>query len=123
MWPIAGSNVPAHKAAAVRQRGKIRCRANRPITRWGSKIHLLTDGAGLPIAVEISAGQAHESRFFEPLLTVQIAQPARGRPARLAGDGGYSFPRIRAWLRAHHIKTVIPSEATRLVATMAMTAG
>jgi transposase len=85
---------------------------------WGSKIHLLTDGAGLPLAVDLSAGQAHESRFFEPLLdAVRIAQPrgpARCRPQRLAGDRGYSFPRIRAWLRAHHITSVIPERSDQI---------
>jgi transposase len=32
----------------------------------------------------------------------------RCRPVRLAGDKGYSYPRIRAWLRRHGIKDVIP---------------
>lgn len=85
---------------------------------WGSKIHLLTDGAGLPLAVELSPGQAHESRFLEPLLeAVRIAQPrgpARRRPKRLAGDRGYSFPRIRAWLRTHRIKAVIPERRDQI---------
>ena len=85
---------------------------------WGSKIHLLTDGGGLPLAVEVSAGQAHESRFFEPLLdAVRIVQPcgpARRRPERLAGDRGYSFPHIRAWLRAHRIKAVIPERSDQI---------
>jgi transposase len=85
---------------------------------WGSKIHLLTDGHGLPLAVEISAGQAHESRFFEPVLdAVRIEQPrgpARRRPQRLAGDRGYSFPRIRAWLRAHRIRAVIPERRDQI---------
>lgn len=30
------------------------------------------------------------------------------RPDRLAGDKGYSFPRIRQWLRDHGIEAVIP---------------
>jgi transposase len=85
---------------------------------WGSKIHLLTDGAGLPLAVEVSAGQAHESRYFEALLdAVRIAQPrgpARRRPKQVAGDRGYSFPRIRAWLRAHHIAAAIPERSDQV---------
>ena len=42
---------------------------------------------------------------------VRIAQPVgrpRQRPARVAGDKGYSYPAIRAWLRAHHVRAVIP---------------
>jgi len=34
--------------------------------------------------------------------------PARRRPLRLAGDKGYSYPRIRAWLRRHRIQAIIP---------------
>ena len=30
-------------------------------------------------------------------------------PAQLAGDKGYSYPGIRAWLRRHHIEAVIAS--------------
>ena len=32
----------------------------------------------------------------------------RRRPRRLAGDKGYSFDRIRNWLRRHRIDAVIP---------------
>jgi len=32
----------------------------------------------------------------------------RRRPDALAGDKGYSYPRVRQWLRAHGIRSVIP---------------
>jgi len=32
----------------------------------------------------------------------------RSRPRRVAGDKGYSYPRIRRWLRRHRIGAVIP---------------
>lgn len=32
----------------------------------------------------------------------------RTRPERIAGDKGYSYPRIREWLRRHAIGAVIP---------------
>lgn len=32
----------------------------------------------------------------------------RRRPAALAGDKGYSYPRIRAWLRRLGVRAVIP---------------
>jgi transposase len=32
----------------------------------------------------------------------------RCRPLRLAGDKGYSYDRIRTWLRRHGVKAVIP---------------
>ena len=29
---------------------------------WGSKLHLVTDGLGLPLAVHVTAGKCHESK-------------------------------------------------------------
>lgn len=80
---------------------------------YGTKVHLVTDGQGLPLAVAVTAGQRHESKAFEPVLSaVRVPQrrgPARRRPQRLAGDKGYSYPWIRRWLRRHGIKAVIPT--------------
>jgi transposase len=77
---------------------------------FGTKIHLVTDGTGLPLAVELSPGQAHESKYVAPVLNaVRIGR--RQRPAAVAGDKGYSYAAVRAWLRAHHIQAVIPERA------------
>ena len=38
----------------------------------------------------------------------------RSRPRRVAGDKGYSYPRIRAWLRRHRIGAVIPQRSDQL---------
>ena len=68
---------------------------------------MVTDGNGLPLAVEVTAGQAHESKTFEPVMNKVRIPNRRGRPqcrpVRLAGDKGYSYPHIRAWLRRHGI--------------------
>lgn len=73
---------------------------------------MVTDGNGLPLAVHVTPGQRHESTQFETLMdAVRIRQPLgppRTRPSALAGDKGYSAPRIRRWLRKHAIKPVIP---------------
>ena len=62
--------------------------------------------------MDLSPGQRHESKYFERVVeAVRIAQPRgrpRRRPKRLAGDKGYSYPRIRRWLRQHRIEAVIP---------------
>jgi len=75
----------------------------------------VTDGRGLPLAVEVTAGQTHESTQFELLMNaVRIPQPVgrpRCRPRRVAGDKGYSFHRIRRWLRRHAIGAVIPQRS------------
>lgn len=77
---------------------------------WGTKLHLLTDGAGLPLAVQLSAGQAGEALYAEPVLeAVCLQRPGgRHRPQQVAADRAYSHRRIRQWLREHHIRAVIP---------------
>ena len=73
---------------------------------------MVADGNGLPLAVEVTAGQHHESTQFEELMdAVRIPQPRgrpRQRPDAVAGDKGYSYPRIRQWLRTHRVRAVIP---------------
>jgi transposase len=81
---------------------------------WGTKLHVVSDGNGLPLAVRVTAGQAHESRSFEPVLeAVRLRRPGRGRPRTrpkaVAGDKGFSYPRIRAYLRRRGIRAVIPT--------------
>lgn len=79
---------------------------------WGTKLHLVSDGTGLPLAVKLSAGQSGEALYAEPLLdSVHICRPSgtvRQRPERVAGDKGYSHRRIRQWLRRRHVQAVIP---------------
>jgi transposase len=80
---------------------------------YGSKIHLVCDGKGLPMAVTVTAGQRHEATQFEAVMGRIRVPRRRGRPRcrprRLAGDKGYSYPRIRRGLRRRGIKAVIPT--------------
>jgi len=79
---------------------------------WGSKLHLVTDGAGVPLAIEVSAGQCHECRHVEPVMNaVRIGR--RRRPRRLAGDKAYSYGPVRRWLRRHRVKAVIPTKSNQ----------
>jgi transposase len=79
---------------------------------FSTKLHLLVDGRGLPLAVHVTPGQQHESTCFENVVQAVRIAPSQGRPRwrpkHLAGDKGYSYPRIRAWLRKHGIEAVIP---------------
>jgi Transposase DDE domain len=77
-----------------------------------TKIHLVTDGAGLPLAFTPIPGQRHETTAFErPLKTVRLpglrGRP-RTRPKHLAGDKAYSYRPVFAYLRQRRIKPVIP---------------
>ena len=87
---------------------------------FGSKFHILVDGNGTPLEVEVSAGQVHDTQEFEPLLKkVQVRQKCgrpKSRPKRLAGDKGYSSERIRQYLKDRDIEAIIPhkdNEAAR----------
>src|SRR5438552_17800462 len=51
---------------------------------FGSKLHLVADGHGLPLAIQVTAGQVHESTQFEEVMNrVRIGRCTR--PAALAG--------------------------------------
>jgi transposase len=80
---------------------------------YGSKIHLVCDGKGLPMAVTVTVGQRHESTQFEAVMGQVRVRQAKGRPRcrprKLAGDKGYSYRRIRGELRRRGIKAVIPT--------------
>jgi len=70
----------------------------------------VTDGRGAPLGALVTAGQSHESRHFEALMdTVRIRR--RRRPNAVAGDKGYSYPRIRMWLSRRGIEAVIPTRS------------
>jgi len=79
---------------------------------WGSKFHPVTDGRGLPLAIEVTPGPRHESVQVETVMDgIAMPQPLgrpRELPKRLAGDKDNSYPRIRRWLPAPRIKAVVP---------------
>jgi transposase len=81
---------------------------------FGTKIHLVCDKHGSIVALHITAGQAHESKAFEPTMARRLLHRRQGMgrwPSRLAGDKGYSYPRIRQWCRRRRIKAVIPTRS------------
>lgn len=81
------------------------------------KIHVLCDGQGHPLHLELTAGQAHEASAFD---TVMVGADAclfdtQGRPIAwplaLAGDKGYRAAWIDDYLLDLGITPVIPSKA------------
>jgi transposase len=67
----------------------------------------------------VTAGQAHESVHADRVLRrVRVRTGRRGRPrsrpARAAGDKGYSNPRVRRELLRRGIEPVIPHKADEL---------
>ena len=90
------------------QRGELT--GPNPVDRGkpGSKIHLLTDRAGLPLSVGISAANTHDKLALQPLVQgippIRSRRgPRRRRPAKLHGDKGYDYADLRHWLRRRGI--------------------
>ena len=75
---------------------------------FSTKIHLACDKHGFIVALHVTAGQAHESKALEPTMARRLLHH-RGWPGHLAGDKGYSYPRIRRWCRRRRIESVIPT--------------
>jgi transposase len=70
---------------------------------------LVCDGGAVPLGVHIAAGQSNESLYVEAVLNAVHIGRAHLRPVRLAGDKGYSYNRVRSWLRNRRITPVIPT--------------
>lgn len=119
LWCVDASSIRAGRAAAGARRRKVPGEPSdhalgRSRGGFGTKLHLIVDSHGVPLAASISPGQAHESKHLEPVLeAVRINRSGRGRPRcrpkALAGDKGYSYPRVRRYLRHRGIKVVIPT--------------
>ena len=77
-----------------------------------TKIHILCEGAGLPIAVEVTPGQTHEATMLEPLLSDVKIGGKPGAPRKrfetVAGDKGYDGTELRQTIRDHGSKPLIP---------------
>ncbi len=79
---------------------------------FSTKIHLICDSQGTVVGIHVTPGQRHESKAFEPTLQRVYLRRRRGRrrwPRQLAGDKGYSYPRIWRWLSRRRIGRVIPT--------------
>lgn len=73
----------------------------------------MTDGRGVPLAVEVAPGQRHDSRLFESTLdSVRRGPAGLPWPDQISADRGYSIARIRRWLQRRNIRGVIPFRRT-----------
>jgi len=129
LWCIDSSVIRASRAAAGarktarssrrlggRKETQLREPADHALGRsrggFGSKIHLVCDSRGTIVGIHVTAGQRHESKFFEATMARRLFHRRRGIrrwPRRLAGDKGYSYPRIRRWCRRRWVEAVIPT--------------
>ncbi|MFG1754742.1 IS5 family transposase [Streptosporangium sandarakinum] len=77
----------------------------------GSKLHVLSDAAGLPLVVGLSAANTPDSRELKPMVTRLQSRhdPVSGRyrkigkPGKLHADKAYDHSELRRWLRGKRI--------------------
>lgn len=73
---------------------------------------MLTDGAGIPLAVLVTGAQVHEQRVALQVVDRVRVPRSRGRPKQrpgtLAADKGYDAKALRRQLRQRGIRPSIP---------------
>jgi transposase len=90
----------------------------------GSKLHLLIDGQGLPLALTVSGANVHDSQYLEGTVDavpgVRNGRPGRPRqrPAKLHADKGYDFERCRQALVHRRISPRIARRGVESSATL-----
>lgn len=85
--------------------------------RTGSKHHLITDSAGVPLAISLTGGNRNDVTQLLPLVDGigpvggKVGRPRR-RADRLLADRGYDFDRYRRELRRRGVKPIIARRST-----------
>jgi hypothetical protein len=82
----------------------------------GSKLHVLTDAAGLPLAVATSAANTHDSLALIPLVQAIPAIRSRARGRAGAGRHRWVVERSLAWLTGYRRLTLRYERSARLFA-------
>ena len=80
---------------------------------FSTKVHVRVESGGKPMALVISRGERHESRYVDALLERGQVRRAgrcrpRVRPTQFVGNKGYSYPTVRRLLARRGIRAVIP---------------
>ncbi|MFE9889268.1 IS5 family transposase [Streptomyces scopuliridis] len=93
-------------AASVRAKKGGSLTGPNPVDRGkkGSKLHVLSDAQGIPLAVAVSGANMHDSLALKPLIrgipAVRSRRgPRRRRPVKLRADKAYFSAEHLAWLR------------------------
>jgi IS5 family transposase len=93
-----------------------------------SKIHVLSDRAGLPLSLALSAANTSDAFALQPLVrAIPAIRSRRGprcrKPVKLHADKSYDQADLRAWLRDRSIAVRIAPKASRPVTSSAGTGG
>ena len=84
-----------------------------------SKIHLAVDGAGMPISIIVTEGQAGDNPQLLPLLKqISVRRDGPGRPRTtpdaVLADKAYSHPSTRSGMRAKRIRFTCPERSDQI---------
>lgn len=118
-WNAAGVWGKLHKAMLVRLREHDQIGAKPPggqetgpnptdRGKLGTKRHIVVDATGIPLVVQVSGANRHDSMMFEKCIdALPTVRGLRGRPRRwpskLHADKGYDYVRCREHLHSHGI--------------------
>jgi transposase len=112
---VDGTVVRAHQhAAGAAHSDAEREGLGRSRGGFSTKVHVRAEGGGKPVTFIVTPGQRHDSMALEPLMEQGAVGRAGGgrprlRPHRVVGDKGYSYPRVRRYLRRRGIGATIPT--------------
>lgn len=120
LWCVDSSVIRAHRVASGARRCKRSSQENarknalgRSKGGYSTKIHIVTDAKGLPLAVTATPGQSGDTPELKNLLkSIPLSlHRKRKRPKAIAGDKAYSAKATRNHLSKNGIKDVIPKRA------------
>ncbi len=107
---LDGPVIRAHPHAAGAKRGRDQA-LGKSKGGFSTKLHLRCEGFGKPITWVLTGGQRLEATHVQaPIEGCAVRRPSgqiRVRPARVAGDKGYTGRKIRRYLRRRENGTVI----------------
>jgi len=120
LWCVDGTVIRAHRVASGARKGKLSREENaskqalgRSRGGFSTKLHLLTDGQGIPIGITATPGQRNEAPEFENVMQACLIKTFRkaNRPAALAADKAYSSKAIREYIAKLEVEDVIPTRS------------
>nr|WP_234899987.1 IS5 family transposase [Streptomyces filamentosus] len=120
-WTVSVDStiVRAHQHAAGARKGGRSPALGRSRGGLTSKIHLVCDAIGRPLAFVLTGGNTNDCTQFTAVMdAVRVPRTGPGRPRtrpdHVIGDKGYSSKAIRTWLRRRGIRHTIPERADQV---------
>lgn len=120
LWCVDGTVIRAHRVASGALKGELNPEENagkqalgRSRGGYSTKLHFLTDGQGIPLAVTATPGHRNEAPEFENVMEACLINMFRkaNRPEALAADKAYSSQAIRKYIANLDIENVIPTRS------------